>query len=80
MHDEVKRGELIAITGNSGSKTTAPHLHYEIITPQFKLLTYPDRPQIDRIMTRQLYGFKGLNVDPITYVKRLYQHHSIPIV
>jgi murein DD-endopeptidase MepM/ murein hydrolase activator NlpD len=26
----VKRGELIALSGNSGSLSTGPHLHYEV--------------------------------------------------
>ncbi len=28
--DEVKTGEVIAVSGNSGEKTTGPHLHFEL--------------------------------------------------
>jgi len=28
--DKVKRGDLVAISGNSGSLSTGPHLHYEV--------------------------------------------------
>jgi murein DD-endopeptidase MepM/ murein hydrolase activator NlpD len=28
--EEVKAGEAIAITGNSGELTTSPHLHFEL--------------------------------------------------
>lgn len=29
--DNVKKGQVVAITGNTGTRSTGPHLHYEII-------------------------------------------------
>ena len=73
LHDKVKRGDVIAITGNTGSKTTAPHLHYEIIT--LKPVN-----KIDYIMSRNLMGFKGYNTDPLDYIRALYKEFNVPIV
>jgi murein DD-endopeptidase MepM/ murein hydrolase activator NlpD len=68
--DTVVRDQKLVITGNSGSRTTAPHVHYEIITKK------PINPE-DKIMTRSLGGFKGYNTDPIPYLELLYKKHNI---
>ena len=45
IHDRIKRGQMIALVGNTG-RSTAPHLHYELlkdgvnIDPLKYLLTY----------------------------------------
>jgi murein DD-endopeptidase MepM/ murein hydrolase activator NlpD len=71
LNDQVKRDQIIAISGNSGGKTTAPHLHYEIIAQK------PDGI-LGRVMTRYLMGFKGYNVDPLNYLKALYKEYHVP--
>ena len=65
----VKVGDLLAPntifakTGNSGSRTTGAHLHFEIIAP---------KPEVGgEMMTRRLGNFKGYNVDPVTYLDSL---------
>ncbi len=65
--DSVARNEVFAKSGNTGSRTSGPHLHYEIMT--FKPINV-----IDKIMYRkELAGvFKGYNTDPILYDKNLY--------
>lgn len=68
--DKVKRGDRFVTTGNSGAKSTAPHLHYEIITKV-------PLNQADKKMTRTLYSFKGYNTDPILYLKTLYKLHNL---
>lgn len=55
--------ETFAKTGNTGSKTTAPHLHLEIISPK------PDEGL--EFMTRSLGKAKGYNIDPEQYLNSL---------
>lgn len=71
LNDQVIRGQTIAMSGNTGGKTTAPHLHYEIITLAPTSL-------FNRIMTRNLMGFKGYNTDPLQYLKALYKEYNVP--
>lgn len=68
LGDKVVRNEIFAKSGNTGAKTTSPHLHYEILT--FKPINYWP----DRIMYRKelVNVFKGYNTDPIMYDKNLY--------
>lgn len=67
----VERNQILGKTGNTGSVTSGPHLHYEIIT--FK------KPATlgEQIMTRQLQGFKGWNIDPLAYIKNLYHKYNL---
>jgi hypothetical protein len=62
--DKVREGEIIMKSGNTGSKSTAPHLHYEIITKE------PLNPE-DKIMVRKLWEFSGYNTNPIKYLKNM---------
>jgi len=60
----VRKGQWLFRSGNTGTRTTAPHTHHEIITP--KPLNIEDR-----IMTRKLFEFEGYNTDPVKYLKTL---------
>lgn len=73
LGDKVTRNEIIAKTGNSGSKTTSPHLHYEIITNR------PYRKIPDSLMSRSLGGFKGYNTNPVQYLKDLYFKYHVDL-
>lgn len=67
----VERNQILGRTGNTGTVTSGPHLHYEIIS--FKT---PER-LADRVMTRKLQGFSGWNVDPLAYVRNLYNKYNL---
>lgn len=60
---DVPAGEVFAHTGNTGSATTGPHLHFEVIaeTPE---------PGGEH-MKRSLAGYYGYNIDPVPYLNRL---------
>ncbi len=74
LGDQVVRNDVFAMSGNTGSKTTAPHLHYEILT--FKPINL-----IDKIMYRPELAnvFKGYNTDPMLYLKNLYFKYHIDL-
>ncbi|MBT4385144.1 M23 family metallopeptidase [Candidatus Peregrinibacteria bacterium] len=59
---------VFAMTGNSGSATTGPHLHFEIIAPA-------PAPGFE-MMSRTLGEFSGFNINPATYMDNLPQHWS----
>lgn len=61
--DLLKPGQVFAKTGNTGSKTTNPHVHVEIISQT------PDKGL--EMMTRRLGNFKGYNIDPVLYLDSL---------
>ena len=69
--DKVKRNDILGTTGNTGGKTTAPHLHYEVIS-----LSKPAKI-LDRIMTRSLGGYNGWNIDPIRYIREIYGKYGL---
>lgn len=62
--DSVSVDTVIAKTGNTGSVTSGPHLHYEIITPQ------PVNEE-DKVMNRKLFQFSGFNTDPLPYLENM---------
>lgn len=77
--DQVLRGQVMGITGNSGSKTTQPHLHYEVITfrkPDKKNPT-PYDSLFNSIMSRSLNGFVGWNISPLDYLRVLYGKYRL---
>ena len=74
--DHVTRGQILGITGNSGSKTTAAHLHYEVITFR-KNAASPYNALFSPVMTRSLNGYIGWNVDPIKYIRMLYTKYKL---
>lgn len=63
----VKANQVFAKSGNSGSATTGPHLHFEVISKTAdKGLEF---------MTRTLQSFSGYNSDPIPYLNALFAEH-----
>lgn len=79
--DHIQRGQILGQTGNTGSKTTAPHLHYEVITfkkPDPKNPT-PYDSLFSSVMTRSLAGYIGWNIDPVKYVRTLYGKYQLNI-
>lgn len=79
VNQEIKREDVLGITGNTGAKSTQAHLHYEVLT-----FRKPDKknPSIydslfNPIMTRNLEGFSGYNIDPIKYLSTLYGKYQI---
>lgn len=63
----VNPGETLAYSGNSGTATTAPHLHFEVIGQE------PDENL--EVMTRSLGEFTGYNLDPAAYLDRIFAPH-----
>ncbi len=70
VNDHVKRGELLGITGNTGIRSSRPHLHLEVITRRPVNLE-------DNIMWRKLWNFKGYNTNPVKRLKFLYKKYNI---
>ena len=59
----INPGEVFALSGNTGTATTGPHVHFEIISKT------PDPDQ--EVMTRSLGGYSGYNINPADYLQRL---------
>lgn len=64
----LKPNEIFGHSGNSGSATTGPHLHYELISPK------PEQGL--EFMTRKLGKCNGYNIDPLKYLKTMNKHWS----
>lgn len=75
--DTVKRMEELVVTGNTGSKTTAPHSHIEVITPKPIIDASEGGSIVNKLMTRSLAGYVGYNVDPIKRLLALYAKYNI---
>lgn len=59
--ESVPANVIFALSGNTGSKTTNPHSHWEVIGKD----PYPGAG----VMSRALGEFKGFNLPPTEYVK-----------
>ena len=72
--DQLPKNFVIGLTGNTGGKTTTPHLHYEVITFQKPSSRTPSIYDnlFSSLMTRKLGTFVGWNIDPIAYLRILY--------
>lgn len=79
--DHIKLGQILGVTGNTGRKTTAPHLHYEVITfrQPNKLKPTPYDSLFKSVMTRSLSGYNGWNIDPVQYIRTLYGKYNLSI-
>lgn len=61
----IKPGEVFAHSGNTGTATTQPHLHFEVIS---------QKPEQDlAFMTRTLAWISGYNIDPEKYLNKIFQ-------
>lgn len=65
--DAVAYGDVFARSGNSGSATTGPHLHFEVIAHG------PEEGY--EMMTRTLGDVSGYNIDPIRYLETIFSPH-----
>lgn len=69
-NDEVLAGQLFGISGNSGTRTTAPHVHYEVVA------RHAEKGNEDMYRS-ELAPFKGFNVDPESYWLRMSRTSAI---
>lgn len=67
----VNRNDVLGLTGNTGGKTTAPHLHYEVIC-----FNKPSN-WLEALKVRKLNGYVGWNLNPLLYVRELYGKYRI---
>lgn len=59
----IVKDEVFALSGNTGGKTTAPHVHFEVIAKN------PEKGL--EFMTRKLADYTGYNIDPTIYLQSL---------
>ena len=59
--DKVSKNQIVALSGNTGTASTNPHVHWEIIAPK-------PEPGLE-MMSRTLGGFMGWNIDPEKFLK-----------
>lgn len=62
--DYVKKGEVKMISGNTGTATTAPHYHVEVISPV-------PWAKLEHMVRKELPPFTGWNVPPLSYYESL---------
>ncbi len=59
----IKADEIFAKTGNTGTATKGPHLHFEILS---------EEPEMGyEIMTRSLGNYSGYNINPVDYLSQI---------
>jgi len=68
---KIKRGDIVGVTGNTGTASTGPHLHYEIITKELR------NPKEDYHLVRKLFNFVGYNTAPLKYLMDLYKYYGV---
>lgn len=61
--EQVSANQVLALSGNTGTATTAPHVHYEIIASSPK--------EGLEMMTRELSPYKGWNIDPEEFLQNV---------
>lgn len=61
--DTVAPDQIVGLSGNTGSKTTSPHCHLEILARK------PEKGAEE--MTRSLSPFTGFNIDPVKYWQKM---------
>lgn len=70
--DTVKRGQIFALSGNTGSKNGGPgaeHYHYEVIAPKPWL-------GFEMMKRTELAGFPGFNIPPEEYLVMLEERYK----
>lgn len=75
--DKVARLEPLVQTGNTGSKTTAPHCHNEGISLKPIVDKAEGGAEINKVMKRSLNGFAGYNFDVMARYRAQYAKYGI---
>lgn len=66
--DKLSANSVFALSGGSGTRSTAPHTHWELIS---------EKPEVgNEVCTRTLGKYSGFNVDPLKFLeKNLFPDH-----